>query len=277
MTGQAGGRSHDAGQAGGRSHDAGQAGGRSHDAGQAGGRSDPLPAVRPRVVLIGPPGAGKSTIGRRVAKALGVELYDTDAAIEERTGRTIPDIFAVDGEAAFREIEEQVVVESLHSQSGVVSLGGGAVLSPRTRAALQGHTVVYLELGVGEGLRRTGALNANTSRPLLTGVDPKAKYRELMRIRRPLYREAASIRVRTDGRSPSRVVAAVLDRLGAPREPAETRPERPRRTGARRRSRRGAGRSASPRSGTPPPGAMPAPDQPTTPSGRPAPRSQEPT
>ena len=168
-------------------------------------------------------------------------------------------------------------MESLHSQSGVVSLGGGAVLSPRTRAALQGHTVVYLELGVGEGLRRTGALNANTSRPLLTGVDPKAKYRELMRIRRPLYREAASIRVRTDGRSPSRVVAAVLDRLGAPREPAETRPERPRRTGARRRSRRGAGRSASPRSGTPPPGAMPAPDQPTTPSGRPAPRSQEPT
>ncbi len=267
------------GQAGGRSDVPGQAGGRSSDPGQAGGRSEsPLPGVRPRVVLIGPPGAGKSTIGRRVAKALGVELYDTDAAIEERAGRTIPEIFAADGEAAFREIEEQVVVESLHSQAGVVSLGGGAVLSPRTRAALQGHTVVYLELGVGEGLRRTGALNANTSRPLLTGVDPKAKYRELMRIRRPLYREAATIRVRTDGRSPSRVVAAVLDRLGAPREPAEPRPDRSRRTGARRRSRRGTGRSSSQRSGSPQPGAASAvPDQPTTPSGRSAPRSQEPT
>lgn len=251
MTGQAG------------ENDPGRAEGESTDGSSA--------EVRPRVVLIGPPGAGKSTIGRRVAKALGVELYDTDAAIEARTGRSIPEIFAEDGEPVFREIEEQVVVESLRSQSGVVSLGGGAVLSSRTRAALRGHTVVYLELGIGEGLRRTGALNANTSRPLLTGVDPKAKYRELMRTRRPLYREAATIRVRTDGRSPSRVVAAVLDRLGAPREVAPPRPERPRRGRTRRRARRQDRRT--------PAGDAPTPavSDRTSPPGPRAPRPQEPT
>jgi len=175
---------------------------------------------RPRVVLVGPPGAGKSTIGRKLAKELGVDLYDTDAGIERETGRTIPEIFAEDGEPEFRRIEEQVVRRAILEERGVVSLGGGAVLSPDTRALLRECTTVYLEISVAEGLRRTGASN---QRPLLNGADPGAKYRELMRIRRPLYREVATVRVRTDGRSPSRVVRMILSRLGI--EPAATDPE----------------------------------------------------
>ncbi len=168
-------------------------------------------APRARVVLVGPPGSGKSTIGRKLARELGVELYDTDAGIEADTGRSIPEIFATDGEPEFRRIEEQVVRRAVLEHEGVVSLGGGSVLSERTRAVLRGATVVYLEISIGEGLRRTGSSNA---RPLLNGADPAAKYRELMTIRRPIYREVATVRVRTDGRSPGRVVRMILAKLG---------------------------------------------------------------
>jgi shikimate kinase len=162
------------------------------------------------VVLIGPPGSGKSTIGRRLARELGVELYDTDQGIEREAGRSIPEIFATGGEAEFREIEERVVRRAILAERGVVSLGGGAVLSRATRNLLRTRTVVYLEISVGEGLKRTGNSQA---RPLLNGPDPAAKYRELMRTRRPLYREVATIRVRTDGRSPARVVQSILSKL----------------------------------------------------------------
>lgn len=175
----------------------------------------------PNVVLVGPPGAGKSTIGRKLARELGVELYDTDAGIEERTGRTIPEIFATDGEPEFRRIEEEVVRDAVLAGHGVVSLGGGSVLSAATRELLRDRTVIYLEISVGEGLRRTGA---STNRPLLNGEDPAKKYRELMKTRRPLYREVATVRVRTDGRSPGRVVRMILAKLGI--EPVE-RPEDP--------------------------------------------------
>ncbi|KAF0847464.1 shikimate kinase [Nocardia caishijiensis] len=168
-------------------------------------------AARARVVLVGPPGSGKSTIGRKLARELGVELFDTDAGIEVETGRSIPEIFATDGEPEFRRIEEQVVRRAVLEHEGVVSLGGGSVLSARTREVLRGATVVYLEISVGEGLRRTGS---STARPLLNGADPAAKYRELMKQRRPLYREVATVRVRTDGRSPGRVVRMILGRLG---------------------------------------------------------------
>lgn len=167
------------------------------------------PAGPPVAVLIGPPGAGKSTIGKRVAQALNVDIYDTDIAIEHYAGRTIEDIFRQDGEERFRELEEQVVLDTLRTRGGVVSLGGGAILSSRTRAALLDHCVVYLEISVAEGLRRTRA----SSRPLLAGDDPRKKYQELMRRRRPLYREVADIRVRTEGRSPARVAQAVVDHL----------------------------------------------------------------
>lgn len=175
--------------------------------------------MTPRAVLIGPPGAGKSTIGRRLAQALDLPLLDTDAEIERTTGRTIPDIFGTDGEPAFRRIEEEVVADALARHDGIVSLGGGAILSERTRALLQDRTVIYLEISVAEGLRRTGT---NTTRPLLAGADPAAKYRESMRRRRPLYRQAATIRVRTDGRSPGRVVQQVLAKLEAQSDLAAT-------------------------------------------------------
>ncbi|MFC4602703.1 shikimate kinase [Rhodococcus kronopolitis] len=167
--------------------------------------------MSPVAVLVGPPGAGKSTIGRRLARALEVDIFDTDAAIEEETGRTIADIFATDGEATFRALEEDMVRRALTEQDGVVSLGGGAILSAATRARLSGHTVVYLEISISEGLKRTGT---NDARPLLNGGDPKQKYRDLMRRRRPLYREVATIRVRTDSRSPARVVQQLINKLG---------------------------------------------------------------
>lgn len=164
---------------------------------------------RPVAVLIGPPGAGKSTIGRRVAQALSIEIFDTDIAIEQHAGRSIPEIFVEDGEERFREIEEEVVLESLRTHEGILSLGGGAILSDRTRAALRDHRVVYLEISVAEGLRRTRVSN----RPVLAGDDPRARYRQLMQHRRPLYREVADIRVRTEGRSPARVAQTVVEHL----------------------------------------------------------------
>lgn len=111
------------------------------------------------------------------------------------------------------------MADALARHDGIVSLGGGAILSERTRALLQDRTVIYLEISVAEGLRRTGT---NTTRPLLAGADPAAKYRELMRRRRPLYRQAATIRVRTDGRSPGRVVQQVLAKLEAQSDLAAT-------------------------------------------------------
>lgn len=203
------------------------------------------------VVLVGPPGAGKSTIGRKLARELGLDLYDTDAGIEEETGRTIPEIFAEDGEPEFRRIEEEVVRAAVLNRQGVISLGGGSVLSAATREVLRGRTVIYLEISVGEGLRRTGA---STNRPLLNGDDPARKYRELMKIRRPLYREVASIRVRTDGRSPGRVVRMILAKLGVEptvrlddpaTEPAPI-PNGSAGSRSRRRRRRGRGRGDQP-------------------------------
>ena len=120
--------------------------------------------MAPKAVLIGLPGSGKSTIGRRLAKATGCSLIDTDTAIEERTGRTIPEIFATEGESGFRQIEEQVVCEALRDHDGILSLGGGAITIPRVREALAGHTVVYLEISASEGVRRTSGSTASRSR-----------------------------------------------------------------------------------------------------------------
>ncbi|OBI18130.1 shikimate kinase [Mycobacterium sp. E2327] len=173
--------------------------------------------MAPKAVLVGLPGSGKSTIGRRLAKALGVGLLDTDVAIEQQTGRSIPEIFATDGEQEFRRIEEQVVRTALAEHDGVLSLGGGAVTSPGVCEALAGHTVVYLEIGAREGVRRTGG---TAVRPLLAGPDRAEKYRELMAKRVPLYRRVATIRVDTNRRNPGAVVRNILSRLQTPSEAA---------------------------------------------------------
>jgi shikimate kinase len=169
--------------------------------------------MAPKAVLVGLPGSGKSTIGRRLSKALGVSLLDTDMAIEQRTGRTIADIFATDGEAEFRRIEEDVIRAALNEHDGVLSLGGGAVTSPGVCAALAGHTVIYLEISAREGVRRTGG---NTVRPLLAGPDRAEKFRALMEKRIPLYQRVATIRVDTNRRNPGAVVRQILSRLQAP-------------------------------------------------------------
>jgi shikimate kinase len=169
--------------------------------------------MAPKAVLIGLPGSGKSTIGRRLAKALDVVLLDTDTAIEQTTSRTIADIFASDGEQEFRRIEEEVVREALGSHDGVLSLGGGAITSPGVREALSGHTVIYLEISASEGVRRTGG---NTVRPLLAGGDRAEKFRALMSERVPLYRRTATIRVNTNRRNPGAVVRHIVSRLENP-------------------------------------------------------------
>lgn len=169
--------------------------------------------MAPKAVLIGLPGSGKSTIGRRLARALDLTVLDTDVEIERRTGRTIPEIFAEDGEPGFRRIEEQVIREALRDHDGILSLGGGAVTTPGVREALSGHTVVYLEISAAEGLRRTGG---TTVRPLLAGPDRADKYRELMSARVPIYRRMATIRINTNRRNPGAVVRFIAGRLNDP-------------------------------------------------------------
>jgi shikimate kinase len=169
--------------------------------------------MTPKAVLVGLPGSGKSTIGRRLSKALGDGLLDTDTAIEQQTGRTVADIFATDGEQEFRRIEEDVIRAALAEHDGVLSLGGGAVTSPGVCTALAGHTVVYLEISAAEGVRRTGG---NTVRPLLAGPDRAEKFRELMSKRIPLYRRVATIRVDTNRRNPGAVVRYIVSRLHTP-------------------------------------------------------------
>ena len=177
--------------------------------------------MAPKAVLIGLPGSGKSTIGRRLAKAMGLTMLDTDAAIEEKTGRTIAEIFATDGEQEFRRIEEEVIRDALATHDGILSLGGGAVTTPGVREALAGQAVVFLEITAAEGIRRTGG---NTSRPLLAGPDHAEKYRKLVNDRVPLYRRVATIRVNTNRRNPGAVVRYIISRLENPTPPRRRRP-----------------------------------------------------
>jgi shikimate kinase len=178
--------------------------------------------MAPKAVLVGMPGSGKSTIGRRLAKAMQVPLLDTDVKIVETTGRSIADLF-VEGEQEFRRIEEAVVRTALAEHDGIVSLGGGAITSPGVREALAGHTVVFLEISAGEGIRRT---TGGVVRPLLAGGDPGQRYRELMAQRVPLYRRVATIRVNTNRRNPGAVVRHIVARLENPDAPDSRRRRR---------------------------------------------------
>ncbi|WP_300019503.1 shikimate kinase [Pseudonocardia sp.] len=168
---------------------------------------------RPTLVLIGPPGAGKSTVGRVLARRLGIGFTDVDALIVERAGKPIADIFLHDGEDAFRALETAVVAEALTTVDGVLALGGGSVLAAATRERLRGHRVVHLTVGLADGLRRTGM---STARPLLAGVNPRATFKALLDARTPLYREVATVEVDTARRSANQVARAVLEAVGEP-------------------------------------------------------------
>ncbi|GGS06350.1 shikimate kinase [Streptomyces nojiriensis] len=163
----------------------------------------------PLVVLVGPMGSGKSTVGALLAERLGVPYRDTDADIVAAQGREISDIFVDEGEPYFRELERQAVAAAVSGHTGVLALGGGAVLDEGTRELLAGLPVAYLSMDVEEAVRRVGL---GAARPLLA-VNPRRQWRELMDARRPLYTEVARVVVATDDRTPEEVAQAVLDAL----------------------------------------------------------------
>ncbi|WP_107705929.1 shikimate kinase [Nocardioides allogilvus] len=166
--------------------------------------------MTPKVVLIGPMGAGKTTVASLLADAWGVGARDTDADIEAREGREISEIFVDSGEAHFRALEATAVAEALAAHDGVLSLGGGAVLDPATRDLLDGTTVVFLRVGLSEAVKRVGL---GVGRPLLLG-NVRSRIKALLDERTPIYEAAATHVVDTDGRSPDEVAAEVLELLG---------------------------------------------------------------
>ena len=177
--------------------------------------SGPVPGAsgRPVAVVIGPPGAGKSTIGRRLAAALGVRWHDTDAAIEAAEGASISNLFVDHGEEHFRALERAEVARALGQDGVVVSLGGGAPMDPQTQALLAGHTVVFLDVGIADASRRIGF---EGNRPLLM-MNPRASWTKMMNERRATYERLSTLRVDTAGRKPAEIVAEVVAALGQDR------------------------------------------------------------
>ncbi|KFX71370.1 shikimate kinase [Pseudomonas taeanensis MS-3] len=165
------------------------------------------------LILVGPMGAGKSTIGRLLAKELRLPFKDSDKEIEQRTGADIPWIFDVEGEQGFREREQAVIAALCEFDGMVLATGGGAVMRSENRAALRsGGRVVYLHASVEQQLDRT---SRDRNRPLLRAGDPGKVLRDLLAIRDPLYREIADVIVETDERPPRLVVQEILERIEA--------------------------------------------------------------
>jgi shikimate kinase len=169
----------------------------------------------PVAILIGPPGAGKTTVGGLLAALLGAEFLDTDSAIEEVAGKPVGDIFISDGEAAFRELERAAAARTIASHPGILALGGGAVMDPGTRQLLAGQPVVYLQTGFAAAVHRTGL---DAPRPLLLG-NPRTRMRELLEERLPVYEALAWVTVTTDDRAPQEIAdeiaGAVTARIAA--------------------------------------------------------------
>lgn len=166
--------------------------------------------MSPKVVLIGPMGAGKSTVAALLSDAWGVPARDTDTDVETSEGREISEIFVDSGEAHFRALEAAAVAEALATHDGVLSLGGGAVLDPSTRSLIEGTTVVFLRVGLSEAVKRVGL---GVGRPLLLG-NVRSRIKALLDERTPIYEAAATLVVDTDGRSPDEVAAEILEKLG---------------------------------------------------------------
>lgn len=163
------------------------------------------------IFLVGLMGAGKTTVGKLLAKTSGYEFYDSDHEIEKRTGVKIPLIFELEGEAGFRKRETQVIADLAAMQNIVLATGGGVVMLPENREALKAYgTVVYLCASVNELCNRT---KGDRNRPLLQNGDPRAKLQLLYDLRDPLYREIADMVVETGGQPVINIVNEIESRL----------------------------------------------------------------
>lgn len=160
------------------------------------------------VAIVGAPGSGKSTVGHLLARRLGLPHVDVDQVIEAEQGKRIREIFADDGEPFFRDLEAAATLRAL-SQPGVVSLGGGAVMTPAIREELGHHEVVWLQASVTQSTRRIGL---NQARPLLLG-NMRDRLISLLAERTPVYRALATVSVDTDKKSPTQVTDEILDQL----------------------------------------------------------------
>ncbi|CAB4867224.1 unannotated protein [freshwater metagenome] len=167
--------------------------------------------MAPKVVLIGPPGAGKSTIGRTLGELLNVEFADTDVLIESKEGCTISEIFVDKGEKYFRGVEEVVVQEALQNFNGVLALGGGAPLSSQAQFALRssGSTIIYLEVSLATAAPRVGF---NRDRPLLLG-NPRAQWSQLLEARKPIYESIATKILSVDEDSPEEIARKIISEI----------------------------------------------------------------
>ena len=163
------------------------------------------PTQRPRIVLVGPMGAGKTTVAALLGERWGVPVRDTDHDVEAIAGKPISDIFVEDGEARFRGLERDAVAAALAAHRGVLALGGGAVLDPGTREALRGHRVVFLRVGLGDAVKRVGL---GAGRPLLLG-NVRSRIKATLDERLPIYTAVAELAVDTDGRPPEDVADEV--------------------------------------------------------------------
>jgi shikimate kinase len=163
----------------------------------------------PAAVLIGPPGAGKSTVGPLLAARLGVGFVETDQQVEAVAGKPVGDIFIEDGEVAFRAMEREAVAQAVTQRGQVVALGGGAVLDPGTQRLLAGLPVVYLATGFAAAAKRVGM---DRPRPLLIG-NPRGRLRELLEQRLPIYESLARVTVITDDRAPEEIADEIAAQI----------------------------------------------------------------
>ena len=166
-----------------------------------------------KVVLIGPPGAGKSTIGKALAKEIATEFVDSDSEIERITGKKISDIFVEEGEAVFRKTEVEVVTALLDGFEGVIALGGGAPINTQIQEALTGveYPVIFIDVSISQAANRIGF---NKDRPLLL-INPRQQWMNLMSERRPIYEKLASQTVNSDNQKPHEVAKLISEKLKA--------------------------------------------------------------